>query len=144
MKTVLTNGVFDVIHTGHIKLLEYCKNQGDYLIVAIDTDSRVKKIKGENRPVNTEKDRKAVLEAIRFVDEVVMFDTMEELQSLYTKIKPDILVKGNECSAEELRKKDGIPNYIEIHMCPFMEGYSTTGTMKKIKNLSSCEKVQGV
>lgn len=141
MKKVFTNGVFDIIHKGHIKLLEYCKSQGDYLVVAIDTDARVKQIKGNNRPVNKQEDRRTVLEAIRYVDEVVYFNSADDLKELYRTISPDILVKGNERTAEELRERDDIPEKIEIKLCPFVENYSTTGTMKKIKSLSSHEKI---
>lgn len=139
--TVLTNGVFDVIHRGHIELLQYCKSRGNNLVVAIDTDRRVKELKGDNRPVNSQEDRLMILRSIRYVDEVILFDSAEELRNLYREVDPDILVKGKEeRTVEELRENDGIPDYITIELCPFVNGYSTTETMRKIKSMSSCEK----
>lgn len=141
-RIVFTNGVFDILHVGHIKLLEFCKQQGDYLVVGIDTDRRVKQIKGNDRPINHEQDRKILLEAIRYVDEVILFDTNEELQSIYKKLQPNVLVKGEEMTICDLRKKDNIPQDIEIVMYPYKNGYSTTNVMKKVMQLTSCDKIE--
>lgn len=130
---VFTNGVFDIIHTGHIKLLKFCKEQGNYLIVAIDSDVRVKSLKGINRPVNIQEDRKYLLESIKYVDEVVIFNSSEELQSLYINKNANIIVKGEEWnSSEELRKLDKIPSNINIKLFPKTNS-STTNIIKKIK-----------
>lgn len=138
---VLTNGVFDVLHKGHIELLKFSKSQGDHLVVAIDSDKRVKELKGKDRPINSQVDRKRVLEAIEYVDEVVVFNTTEELKDLYLNLKPNVLVKGSEWSADEIRKRDNIPNNIDIKVYPLVGEYSTTNILKKIKSISTCEKV---
>ena len=137
---VLTNGVFDILHKGHIELLKFAKKQGNYLVVAIDSDAKVKKLKGPNRPINTDEDRKKLLDAIEYVDEVIIFNTEEELKDLYVKIKPSIIVKGSEWTADEIKSRDQIPNYIDIKIFPLISSYSTTDTLRKIKSLTSCEK----
>lgn len=138
---VMTNGVFDVLHKGHIELLKFSKTQGDRLIVAIDSDERVKKLKGENRPVNSQADRKRILEAISYVDEVLVFDTSEELKSMYVDLCPDVVVKGSEWTADEVRHRDEIPDTIEVKVYPLVGEYSTTNVMKKIQGMNNCEKI---
>lgn len=138
---VLTNGVFDILHKGHIELLKFCKTQGTKLVVAIDSDRRVKTIKGENRPINNQEDRRRVLESNRYVDEVLIFDSVEDLQSLYDSLSPDVIVKGSEWTADEVRVRDCIPESIQVKVYPLVENYSTTSTMQKIKDLESCEKI---
>lgn len=96
MKKVWTNGCFDIIHVGHLKMLEYAKSRGDYLIVGIDTDERVKKLKGEDRPFNNEKDRKIFLESIKYVDEVVLFGSPDELESHIKNLEINLIVVGEE------------------------------------------------
>jgi ribose 5-phosphate isomerase B len=137
---VLANGVFDVLHKGHIELLKFAKSQGTHLVVAIDSDSRVKSLKGENRPINNEDDRKKLLEAIGYVDEVVIFDSAEELRELYKNVNPSVIVKGGEWTAEEVRLRDQIPEEIIVKIYPIVDNYSTTNTLKKIQALTTCEK----
>lgn len=137
MKTVLTNGVFDIVHRGHLKLLQFCKQHGQHLIVAIDSDKRVKQIKGDNRPINNQEDRKFLLESIRWVDQVIIFDSEEELKLLHTKIVPDVYVKGSEYSEEELRIKNGICDTTEILRYDMVDSYSTTNVIRKIQLISS-------
>ena len=132
---VLTNGVFDVLHKGHVDLLKFSKTQGNYLVVAIDSDRRVKELKGDTRPINNQDDRKRLLEAISYVNEVVIFDTQEELRDLYVTTNPSILVKGAEWTAEEIRAKDRVPDDVEIKVYPLLSGYSTTKTVEHIRNL---------
>lgn len=138
---VLTNGVFDILHKGHIELLKFAKSQGTKLIVAIDSDRRVKELKGDSRPINNEEDRRKVLETNRYVDEVVIFDSTEELQGFYQTLSPDVIVKGSEWTADEVRERDVIPEEIQIKVYPLVGDYSTTNTMHKIRELESCEKI---
>ena len=138
---VLTNGVFDILHKGHIELLKFAKSQGTKLIVAIDSDRRVKELKGDSRPINNEEDRRKVLETNRYVDEVVIFDSTEELQGFYQTLTPDVIVKGSEWTADEVRERDVIPEEIQIKVYPLVGNYSTTNTMHKIRELESCEKI---
>jgi len=94
VKLIFVNGTFDVIHRGHIELFNYAKSLGDKLIVAIDTDRRVKQLKGDKRPVNNQNDRKFLLENIKSIDEVRFFDTDDELIDLIKNC--DIMVKGSD------------------------------------------------
>jgi D-beta-D-heptose 7-phosphate kinase/D-beta-D-heptose 1-phosphate adenosyltransferase len=96
MKKVWTNGCFDILHIGHLKMLEYAKGKGDYLVVGIDSDLRVKELKGKNRPYNNENDRKAFLESIKFVDEVVIFGSKEEFEEMIITHQIDTIVVGEE------------------------------------------------
>ena len=137
---VLTNGVFDILHKGHIEILKFAKSQGDKLIVAIDSDERVKDIKGDNRPVNNQEDRRRILETCRYVDEVVIFNSKQDLQNLYQNLNPNILVKGSEWTADEVRERDKIPNKILVKVFPILPDYSTTNTMKKIREIKTEEK----
>jgi D-beta-D-heptose 7-phosphate kinase/D-beta-D-heptose 1-phosphate adenosyltransferase len=116
---VWVNGTFDILHIGHIKLLEFASQFG-YLRVGIDTDKRVKELKGEDRPFNTQDDRKKMLESIKFVDEVVLFDSREELIENVKNFSPDIMVIGDDYKEQivygsEHAKKlvffEKIPNY---------------------------------
>jgi D-beta-D-heptose 7-phosphate kinase/D-beta-D-heptose 1-phosphate adenosyltransferase len=116
---VIVNGTFDILHIGHIKLLEFASQFG-YLRVGIDTDKRVKELKGEDRPFNTQDDRKKMLESIKFVDEVVLFDSREELIENVKNFSPDIMVIGDDYKEQivygsEHAKKlvffEKIPNY---------------------------------
>ena len=137
---VLTNGVFDILHKGHIELLKFAKLQGDKLIVAIDSDDRVKEIKGDDRPINNEEDRRRILETNMYVDSVVTFKSTEELRKLYDTLCPDVIVKGSEWTADEVRERDIIPESIQIKVYPLVGEYSTTNTMQKIRGMEKCEK----
>jgi len=137
---VLTNGVFDILHKGHIELLKFAKSQGDKLIVAIDSDERVRELKGKDRPINNEEDRRRVLETNRYVDSVVIFSSAEELRSLYNTLYPHVLVKGSEWTADEVRGRDFIPENIQVKVYPLVGEYSTTNTMQKIRSMETCEK----
>ena len=137
---VLTNGVFDIIHKGHIEILKFAKSQGEKLIVAIDSDDRVREIKGDSRPVNSEEDRRRILETSRYVDEVVIFNSKEALQDLYKSLRPNLIIKGSEWTADEVRERDDIPDEVLVKVFPILPDYSTTNTLKKIRKLNTEEK----
>ena len=137
---VLTNGVFDIIHKGHIEILKFAKSQGEKLVVAIDSDDRVREIKGDSRPVNSEEDRRRILETSRYVDEVVIFNSKEALQNLYKSLRPNLIIKGSEWTADEVRERDDIPDEVLVKVFPILPDYSTTNTLKKIRKLNTEEK----
>ncbi len=137
-KTVFTNGVFDVLHVGHIELFKFCKSLGK-VIIGLNSDRTTKLLKGEHRPIYNEQDRKKMLEAIRYVDKVVIFDDTETID-IIKEIKPDIVVKGGEWTADEVRQRDSIPDEIEVKIFPFVKGYSTTDSIKKFKETEKWEK----
>ena len=138
---VLTNGVFDILHKGHIELLKFAKIQGTKLIVAIDSDRRVKELKGDERPINNQEDRRRILETNRYVDEVVIFDSADELREFYNTLSPDVIVKGSEWTADEVRDRDSIPENIQVKVYPLVGDYSTTSVMHKIRDMETCEKI---
>ena len=96
MKVIWTNGCFDILHRGHVELFKFCKSQGDYLVVGIDTDSRVKESKGPSRPFNSQDDRKFFLEAIKYIDKVVLFSTDNELGQRLVENNVDTMIVGSD------------------------------------------------
>ena len=136
---VMTNGVFDILHTGHISLLKFAKSLGDKLVVAINSDRSVRELKGDNRPINNEQDRKCILQSIKEVDEVLIFDDLRT-NFIANSVNPDIIVKGGEYTTEEVRKTDEIPEEIEIKIFPMVKDYSTTDILKKIKEINTWKK----
>jgi len=125
-KIVFTNGCFDVLHPGHIYLLKKARELGDYLLVGLNSDESVKRLKGDKRPIFKEEARKEMLLALRFVDNVVVFGEDTPLE-LIKAIKPDFLVKGAEYAKEEIVGGDFVESYggkiVRIEMLP---EYSTT------------------
>lgn len=99
MTRVMVNGTFDILHRGHLELLNFAKSKGDTLLVAIDTDRRVKELKGNERPINNQEDRKFHLENLKAVDGVMFFDSKEELIEIMQGWQPDIYVKGSDWKA---------------------------------------------
>ncbi len=131
-KVVFTNGVFDLIHTGHVKLLEDSKRLGDFLVVALNTDESVKKIKGKKRPIMSLRERVEILEAFEMVDEVLWFNE-ETPYEIILKIKPDIIVKGGDYKPQDVVGKDIVESYGgKVIIVPLVKGYSTTKIIKKI------------
>ena len=131
-KIVFTNGVFDLVHSGHVELLNFAKLLGDKLIVGLNSDSSTQSLKGNKRPINKEEDRKNIVQSLRAVDEVIVFDSTNTTD-LIKSLKPNIVVKGGEWTAEEVRKRDEIPDDIEVYVYPFKEGYSSTNIINMIK-----------
>jgi rfaE bifunctional protein nucleotidyltransferase chain/domain len=130
MKTVMVNGTFDVLHPGHIALLNTARSYGDSLVVAIDTDRRVKELKGEQRPINNETDRKIMLSNIKAVDLVVFFDSKEELIELMKLYKPDVYVKGSDWKHDT---KSTAHQYCkEVIYYDRIEEYSSTKIIQRI------------
>lgn len=127
MKIVWANGCFDVLHVGHIELFKYARAQGDYLIVGIDSDKRVKELKGDSRPFNNQYDRVKMLRSIRYIDEVVMFDSEEELRESIKKYNIHTMVLGDDYKDKEVI---GSENAIKIQFFPKLDGYSTTNILK--------------
>jgi len=96
MDTIWSNGCYDILHRGHLELLRYARSLGDKLVVGIDSDSKVRKSKGEGRPVNNQEDRKFFLESLIYVDEVIIFNTAEELEGRVESIRPKFIVIGSD------------------------------------------------
>jgi D-beta-D-heptose 7-phosphate kinase/D-beta-D-heptose 1-phosphate adenosyltransferase len=135
-KIVFTNGCFDILHAGHIKYLQTAKNLGDKLIVAVNSDSSIKQLKGNNRPINNLSRRMAVLAGLKSVDWVVSFDDLTPEQTIQT-IKPDILVKGGDYSIDNIIGADFVKSYGgTVKTIDFLVGHSTTNIIEKCLSLS--------
>ncbi len=133
-KVVFTNGCFDLLHIGHIKFLEEARKLGDCLIVAINSDASVRRIKGTSRPIISDKDRADILSALRYVDYVVIFDENEPL-TLLKALKPDVLVKGKNLKPEEIVGREFVLSYGgEVKRLPFFRGISTDQIIHSIRN----------
>jgi D-beta-D-heptose 7-phosphate kinase/D-beta-D-heptose 1-phosphate adenosyltransferase len=128
MTTILVNGTFDILHRGHLELLEYAKSLGGTLIVAIDTDRRVKELKGLTRPINNQDDRWFMLKSLKFVDHVYFFDSDEELIKIIKKFKP-VMVKGSDYQDKSIIGKNECK---EIKFFERIDGYSTTNVIQHI------------
>lgn len=134
LKIVFTNGCFDILHRGHIEYLTKAKSFGDVLIIGLNSDDSVKKIKGAPRPFVTEDDRGYILTALKPVDAVVIFDEPTPY-SLINKIIPDILVKGGDYNINEIVGKDIVEkNGGKVKIVKFVEGKSSSSLVEKIKN----------
>ncbi len=132
-KIVFTNGCFDILHVGHIRYLSEAKKLGNILIVGLNSDKSVKKLKGDNRPINIFEDRATLLASLRFVDLVIIFEEKTP-ENLIKKIKPDILVKGGDYNIEDIvGYKTVIENGGEIKVLRFHDGYSSSNYINKLK-----------
>lgn len=127
--TVWSNGCFDILHAGHIALLEHAKSQGDRLVVGLDTDERVKKSKGNSRPINTLENRLRVLSSIKFVDEVVSFGTDEELIQRIKESGAELIVIGNDYLGKRVIGSEILP----VHFFCKVEGLSSTGVINALR-----------
>ncbi len=131
-KIVFTNGCFDILHPGHIYLLRQAKSLGDFLCVGLNSDESVKRLKGLNRPVFTAEDRRSMLLALRFVDEVVIFEE-DTPERLIVEIRPDVLVKGSEYTLSEIVGADFVRNYGgQVITIPMLAGYSTSELINRL------------
>ncbi len=128
-KIVFTNGCFDILHRGHATYLRQARALGEVLIIGLNSDSSVKRLKGKDRPINSEDDRAYILESLQCVTYVVKFgeDTPHELLS---RIKPDILVKGGDYKLEDVVGREFAQ---EVILIDFVNGYSTTKTIQQLK-----------
>ncbi len=134
---VFTNGCFDVIHRGHIEFLEFCKLQGDVVVVGLNSDSSVKTIKGPARPINNQHDRAAVLAALEMVDYITVFNEPDPL-NLIKKVKPDVLVKGEDWAQKGVVGREFVESSGgKVVLAPLVEGKSSTETIKKMKSLET-------
>ena len=129
MIKVWTNGCFDILHRGHVELFEYAKSLGDELIVGIDSDEKVKKDKGDDRPINSLDDRAIVLQSIKYIDRVIEFDSTDELKNLIKDIKPDIMVIGSDWKGKDVIGQEYAG---KVDFFDRIEGYSTTDIIGKI------------
>ena len=130
---VFTNGCFDILHRGHVEYLAQAADLGDVLVVGLNTDASVKRLKGESRPVNDEQSRALLLSALQFVDAVVLFDD-DTPYELIKQVQPDVLVKGNDYKPEEIVGYDIVTakggKVLTINL---VEGFSTTNIIKRMK-----------
>jgi len=129
-KIVFTNGCFDILHAGHVKYLEEAKSYGDVLILGLNADASVRRLKGEARPVNTQEDRAYILAALEAVDYVVIFDE-DTPYALIEAVKPHILVKGGDYEGKEVVGQDIVD---ELRLVQFVDGKSTTKIIERIQN----------
>jgi len=124
---VFTNGCFDIIHRGHLDLLKFCKSNGSTVIVGLNSDKSIKRLKGKDRPINNEEDRRYILESLKFVDKVIVFNE-DTPYNLIKKVKPDLIVKGGDYKPDQVVGND----LCEVEIFKYVKGYSTTKTIKNI------------
>lgn len=133
MKIIWTNGCFDILHPGHIELFKVAKSLGDFLVVGIDDDQKVRGDKGENRPINDLHFRKSMLESIRYIDIVLPFGSKKELENLIQLYSPDILLVGGDWRNGDVVGK----NYAkEVRFFDRIGNYSTTNIINKIHSIN--------
>jgi D-beta-D-heptose 7-phosphate kinase/D-beta-D-heptose 1-phosphate adenosyltransferase len=129
MSVVFTNGCFDILHKAHVELLNYCASLGTRVVVGLNSDESVKRLKGKERPINNERDRKFILESLRCVNEVIVFSE-DTPYDLIKSVRPDVIVKGGDYEREKVVGSD----LCEIKIFEYVDGYSTTKTIQNIAN----------
>ena len=129
MKTIFVNGTFDILHRGHLEMLEYAASIGEHLLIALDTDRRVKELKGDSRPINNQADRVYMMYRIKGVKSVMLFDTDEELARLIKITHPDVMVKGSDWRGKPII---GEQYCKEIKFYERVGDYSTTNIIQHI------------
>jgi rfaE bifunctional protein nucleotidyltransferase chain/domain len=130
-KLVFTNGCFDILHRGHVTYLTFARNQGDALVVGVNSDASVKRNKGDDRPINNQEDRAYVLASLRVVDYVVIFED-DEPKDLIAQIRPHVLVKGKDWAHYVSGREIVEANGGEVILADMVEGRSTTSTIDRI------------
>ena len=133
-KIVFTNGVFDILHLGHLHSLNEAAQQGDYLIVALNADSSVRRLKGNDRPVNDENSRAMIMASLLMVDAVVIFDEDTPIEVIKA-VMPDVLVKGGDYTLDQIvGAKEVIANGGNVVINPILEGYSTSALIDRMNS----------
>ena len=132
-KIVFTNGCFDILHRGHVEYLQKSKALGDLLVVGINSDASVKRIKGNSRPINNQQDREFMLKSLECVDEVLVFNEDTPL-NIIESLRPNIITKGGDYTVEEVVGHDIVP---ETYIILLTNGYSTTNFIERIRNDSA-------
>lgn len=139
-KIVFTNGCFDVLHRGHIEYLEFCKKQGDIVVLGLNSDQSIRSIKGPERPINNQLDRAAVLSGLESIDYIVIFEEADPL-NIIMKVKPDILVKGEDWAVKGVVGREFVEaSGGKVVLAPLVKGKSSTDTIEKIKSLGNNNK----
>lgn len=134
-KLAFTNGVFDILHAGHVFSLSQAAREADFLIVGLNADASVKRLKGETRPVNNQESRALLLAAMVMVDAVVLFEEDTPL-NLITQLMPDVLIKGGDYSIEQIvGAKEVMATGGRVVINPIKEGFSTTGIISQIRSM---------
>ena len=134
-RIVFTNGVFDILHPGHLRYLQQARALGDVLIVGLNADSSVRRNKGPQRPINTQQERAEILEALECVDAVVLFEQDTPAQ-IIDAVQPDILVKGSDWAEDAIVGRDTVEaRGGRVVRMPVEQGFSTTAIIEKIKSL---------
>ena len=132
-KVVFTNGCFDILHAGHVAYLEAAKAQGDVLVLGLNTDESVRRLKGPERPINSELDRAKVVGALKSVDYVVLFGE-QTAETVIAEVKPDVYVKGGDYTLDTLPEAKIVQSYGgKVAFIDMVEGRSTTNIINKIK-----------
>jgi rfaE bifunctional protein nucleotidyltransferase chain/domain len=130
-RRVIVNGTFDILHRGHIEMLNFARSQGTYLLVCIDSDRRVRELKGNDRPINNQEDRKFALDNLKCTDAVWFFDSAEELEHICKIYRADLMVKGADYQGRPIV---GAQYCKDIKFYPLLRNYSTTKTIENINN----------
>ena len=134
-RIVFTNGCFDILHIGHTRYLSEARALGDVLFVGVNSDSSVRELKGDSRPVQNEKDRSEILLSLKSVDAASIFSESTPLE-LIKLVKPDVLVKGGDWAPDKIVGKDFVESYGgKVKALPFVAGHSTTSLVEKIQKL---------
>lgn len=137
-KTVFTNGCFDLLHVGHLRYLEDARSLGDRLVVGLNSDASVKRLKGDTRPIVPEHERREMLLGLKPVDDVIIFEEDDPLR-LIMEVKPDILVKGGDWAIDQIIGGDFVVKQGgKVLSLPFHEGRSSTNIIGKILGTTSC------